>query len=644
MPPTNQLHRHLELIDLLGIGVGGTVGSGIFVLVGQIAAQYAGRACGMSFAIAGAAATLSGACYAELSSRIPAAGSTYVYAYVCLGEWAATVAAACLTLEYGVAGAAVARTWGDKVLLMLLRTTTSSDNHNDDDLQPSATMFSWLWQPGGMINLPAGLISAMSTALLLSGVQESKTVLNWVTLFKMVVVLFMILGGFLLYNGTEIAATTPWAPWGGTGVLRGATTSFFGYLGYDEICCVAGEAKHPARDLPRAVLGTLAIVTVCYILAAQALTGMLPYDQLSATAGFPDAFAVRGYAGMAALTAWGEILSLPVVVLISLLAQPRLTLSMAVDGLLPHRWFASVDASGNLFQGTLVSGAAMTVIATTVPFTYLDDLISAGILLAFSMTNSCLVLLRCQSPLHRPYLLERLLGLYNALCFTTALLWSHTGNTAWHLQRGLAVLSSLATVVCFWYIAWHCPKTAHFGGSILSPGEYARERHITHEGSIRNDSTDTNERATNDDDNDDTEDTFENENENTVSYFATPAVPMLPCLGMAVNWYLIAQLEWSGLALLVLYLSLTTALYLTKCAPHSVGHNQNWSDHHNYETVQTTTLPVSSCHSRINSKASTAAPLRDPCRPYNNDSDDTIAMFPDPAGKRKPTMTRTNSL
>lgn len=215
------LPRHLSVWDLIGIGVGGTVGSGIFVLTGQIASEYSGKACWVSWLIAGISACLSGTCYAELSGRIPVAGSTYVYAYICLGEVSAVVAAACLTLEYGVSGAAVARTWGDKVLHWL-------------QLEGS------IWQPMGVVNVPAFLISLGSTILLLSGVEESKRVMNIVTVAKMLVVSFMVVGGLVLYSPSRVRSQ-PWAPSGAPGVMRGATTSFFGYLGYDEVCCVAGN-------------------------------------------------------------------------------------------------------------------------------------------------------------------------------------------------------------------------------------------------------------------------------------------------------------------------------------------------------------------------------------------------------------------
>jgi APA family basic amino acid/polyamine antiporter len=282
----HQQVRHLSVWDLIGIGVGGTIGSGIFVLTGQIAAQYAGPLTWASFVLAGAAACCSGVCYAELSARIPAAGSTYVYSYVCLGEVAAVVAAACLTLEYAVAGAAVARSWGDKVFDCI-------DKNNYFGLNMD-------WMHGKTVSLPAGLVSAVSTVLLLAGVQESKAATNYITAFKMAIVLFMIVGGFLLFQPKNMSR--PLAPYGVSGVLRGATTSFFGYLGYDEVCCVAGEALRPAQNMPRAVMGTLIIVSISYVLASIALTGMVNYTLISPTSGFPEAFETRGIHWAASLT------------------------------------------------------------------------------------------------------------------------------------------------------------------------------------------------------------------------------------------------------------------------------------------------------------------------------------------------------
>jgi APA family basic amino acid/polyamine antiporter len=421
----------------------------------------------------------------------------------------------------------VARTWGDKVLIWWAR--MAGEEHTP-----------WLMgilQPVEWINIPASLLCIACTSLLLAGVRESKLVTNVVTAVKMLLVGFMIVGGFLLFQPANMGP--PLAPFGTEGVLRGATSSFFGYLGYDEICVVAGEALHPKRDLPRAVLGTLAIVTVCYILAAVALTGMLPYTEISSTSGFPEAFADRDWAWAAQLTAVGEISTLPVVVLISLLAQPRLTFAMAKDGLLPAHIFAPVNEAGetSLWYGTMLSGVVMTLIAAVVPFTYLDDLISCGILVAFSMTNSALIQLRCMpagmAPASLVATLPRTLTVYHALCFLTALAWNKDGrDSSW---TALAVLCTIALVSCLLFILRAYPAIPGFFGGLPT------EDSDCHPGE---------------------------------TYFTTPAVPFVPCLGIAVNWYLIAQLEVTGLVLLALYLASSLVLYRVWGRPnaHVGGH------------------------------------------------------------------------
>lgn len=526
-------HRHLSLLDLLFIGVGGTVGSGLFVLTGQIAAHYSGSSTWISFLLAGAAATTSGLCFAELSGRLPLAGSTYVYAYVCLGELAAVLAAACLTLEYAVSGAAVARSWGDKVQeLYHGYSTVDQDDQVQLPGQDAGSTF---------VNLPAFAVSSGATLLLLAGVHESKAVTNAITAFKMLIVAFMIVGGLVLFQGPNMK---PSAPYGARGVLRGATTSFFGYLGFDEVCCVASEALHPERDMPRAVLGTLVIVTICYVMASLALTGMLPFDEISATSGFPAAFYSRGISWAGTLTAVGEILTLPVVVIISLMAQPRLTYSLAVDGLLPTL-FAKLNDKGNMVGGTAAAGIGMTILATFVPFTYLNDLVSAGILVAFCMTCSCLVMLRCESP--SDHAMEYSLASYNAFCFVSSVLWTH--DLSWlPWQRLWAILSTTTLLLSLVFLTIYCPRTNRFGGTVLSS-----------ETAYALDSSET--------------------------YFQTPLVPYVPCIGIAINWYLIAQLDAWGIFLLVFYLGAAATLYLWKCASGSVGHQFHWSTTPSYQCL-----------------------------------------------------------
>lgn len=267
----------------------------------------------------------------------------------------------------------VARSWGDKVVEWLKVEWSAGD---------------WVetyLAPGFGINPPAAVVSMGATALVFCGVQESKRVTDIFTWTKVALVVFMAVGGLILLKPTNLQPFVP-PEFGASGVIRGATTSFFGYLGFDGICAVAGEAKNPQMNLPRSIMITLVIVTVLYFTAAVALTGMQKYTDISPESGFPEAFEAAGVHWAAQLSAAGEVVTLPVVVLISVTLQPRLQYALAMDGLLPPM-FCEVDQNGNLRKGTIVAGSLMTLIATFVPFEYLDDFVSAGILVAFMVTK-----------------------------------------------------------------------------------------------------------------------------------------------------------------------------------------------------------------------------------------------------------------
>lgn len=366
------LERTLSLADLLAIGIGGTVGSGVFVLTGLIAHEYAGPGVVWSWVIAGFGCAFSALSYAEMASRVPSAGSSYAYVFTTLGELPAVLAAWCLTLEYGLSGAAVARSWGEKVV----------------SWADSVGMEIWApLDPGVGINIFAAALQAATVILLLGGVNIGKNVVNFFTIMKMVLVTFMIIAGLSLFRTSNV---TNWAPMGFSGILRGSTAAFFGYLGYDEVCCLAAEAKDPQNTLPKAVFGTIGTVTVLYSLAALALAGMMNYEDIDENSGFSEAFKDRGWKWAQQIVAVGEIVTLPLVVLISFIAQPRLQYAMAQDGLLP-KLFGEVDSSGNLRNGIIFSGIILTVVALFIPFTYLDGMISAGVLLSFNLTNSALI-------------------------------------------------------------------------------------------------------------------------------------------------------------------------------------------------------------------------------------------------------------
>ena len=212
------LERKMSLFDLLMIGIGGTMGSGVFALAGLIANQYSGPAVVLSFMIAGGSCLFSAASYGELSCRIPSAGSSYAYVYNCMGEYFAVITAWCLTLEYGISAAAVARNWGDKLVIWFMRI-------EGVQLWP-------IFQATGYINVFAGLLQAICVIVLMMGMDISKMTINFFTVFKLVLIAFMILAGFSCFNSANLA---PFEPFGVSGIMKGATSCIFGLLGYDEV-------------------------------------------------------------------------------------------------------------------------------------------------------------------------------------------------------------------------------------------------------------------------------------------------------------------------------------------------------------------------------------------------------------------------
>jgi len=519
--PKTGLDRHLTLFDLVSIGIGGTIGSGLFVLCGLVAHEYAGPSSSISWALSGLAACVSGCCYAEMASRIPAAGSAYAYAFVAMGEWPAFLAALCLSLEYVLAASAVARSWADKVMQYLSQYSES---------YPHSWIHSMLSEPGGTSLSPlAFVIAVVSTWLLLHGVKESKAVTNFITVAKCLVVMFMV-GTALL--DIRLENWVPFTPFGMAGVLRGSTATFFGYLGYDEVCCLAGEAQNPKRNLPIAILLTLVGVTLLYITAALALTGMQSYEDISNVSGFPAAFDGVGRPIAAHIAAWGELLTLPVVVPLTIIGQPRLQYALAQDGLLPN-WFAEIDSNGNLFNGTLVSGVLMVVMATCVEFTNLNDMISAAVLMALNITDTSLILLwHDSSTAHQqPYLAEKFMLIYHIASLVACIALTHFMDT--YLGNVVSVISPLIMLGAVILLVQRCPKAQVFGGR----------------GGASN---------------------------NSGGYFRTPFVPYWPCFGIFVNYYLIAQLELAGIGGFLLLLFVGSLYYFVFAAQHSVGNNGGW--------------------------------------------------------------------
>ena len=616
---SQQPHHHhtntatYTLWDLISVGVGGTVGSGIFVLTGYIANHYAGPATFISFIISGCAALCSGISFAEWSARLPRIeGSTYTYAYVSMGEYAAVLAAACLTLEYGVSGAAVARSWGDKVLEWSASWSwswTSSDETADTAEAGSGvtTTTTTTTSSESFFNPLAGLISLCCVVVLACGVQESKRVTNFFTITKMILVVFMICGGFVLFEPSNMKPLIVPALGATNGIMRGATSSFFGYLGFDEVCCLANEAKNP-NDTPKAILYTLAIVTVVYILGSISLCGMLPYTEISDTSGFPMAFYSRDVQWASHVTAFGEVFTLPVVVLISLLAQPRLCSAMSKDGLLPEIFSRQNPKDGNLFYSNILCGIPMTLLATFVPFSWMDDAISVGILFAFNMTNTALILMRCSSCRNNNsnsggnynkvgagheegeevIAVDEVNGIVSSsypsqslqqrgssslgshlVCYHFAALMagvtSHLDTTTNPTtSRSIQIGASLATLAYAVFLHRKFPSTGSFGDNNSSVK--LSQRRVSSSVNCQDDD----DHNKNDDNNDNDDESrkhrlrrhHNNSNDDDDVVFKVPLCPFLPLVGIYLNWYLISQLEWSGMFLLLIFLIIISGLYL----------------------------------------------------------------------------------
>jgi APA family basic amino acid/polyamine antiporter len=362
--------RVLTLADLVVVGVSGTLGAGLFFLLGRAARTAVGPGVSISFLLAAGVCALVGLSYAEMSSRIPSCGGAYSFAYATLGELAAFLVGWCLSLEYGVASAAIARSWAAYVRHGFSQTASIEvGEHN--------------------ISLLAPLLILVLTLLLASGLREGRYIVGFSTL---------VFGGVLLavfFFGLHLIRPRNWAPflpYGWRSVLTGSASLFFAYVGFDEVATVAEESHAPTRNVPFAMLASLGIVASVCIIASIIVTGIQPYSQLSDTAPFAGAFEYAGSTFFAKIVAIGTVIGLQNTAMIALLAQPRLFMAMSRDGLLPEI-FGELSGSGNTPRAaTILCGVGLAIIALLFPLHSLSDMISAGTLVAYAAV--CLALIR----------------------------------------------------------------------------------------------------------------------------------------------------------------------------------------------------------------------------------------------------------
>jgi APA family basic amino acid/polyamine antiporter len=427
------LKRALSATNLVLLGIGAIIGAGIFVLTGTAAAQFAGPAIVLSFVLAGFGCLFAGLCYAEFASMIPVAGSAYTYGYATLGEFVAWIIGWDLILEYLFAASTVAVGWSGYFTAFMAELGVT--------LPPALTGAPYTVQgthtlvpaqicvdpatggvaidaasravisvadcvtkgfslTNGILNVPAMALIVLISALLVIGIKESARFNNVIVVVKVTIVLLVIGFGFKHVNAENWHPFIPpntgeFGHFGYSGILRGAAVIFFAYIGFDAVSTAAQEAKNPQRDLPKGILGSLAICTILYILMALVMTGVAHYTELSVPHPVYVAIEKAGPAlsWLGFLVNIGAIAGLSSVVLVMLMGQPRIFFSMSRDGLLPPVFSKVHPKFRTPYVSTIITGIVATLIAGFFPIGLLGELVSIGTLLAFVIVCVCLLVL-----------------------------------------------------------------------------------------------------------------------------------------------------------------------------------------------------------------------------------------------------------
>jgi len=382
----SELARTIGLFQLTLFGVGATIGTGIFFVLSQ-AVPVAGPAVIWSFVIAGAVAGLTALCYAELAGAVPVSGSSYSYAYATLGELPAMGVAACLLLEYGVSAAAVAVGWSQYLNELL-------DNLFGVQI-PEA--LSQAPEQGGVINLPAIILVALCTMLLIRGASESAKVNTVMVLIKIAVLIMFVVIGLAGWNSDHLS---DFAPFGITGITSAAGIIFFSYIGLDAVSTAGEEVKDPHRTMPLAILFALAIVTALYMMVTIVAVAAQPTDQFKdQEAGLAAILEqVTGSEWPATVLAAGAIISIFSVTLVVIYGQTRILFAMARDGMLPEIFHRVNPRTLTPVTNTLIVAVAIGLLAGLIPINFLAEMTSIGTLVAFLVVSVGVVILRVREP------------------------------------------------------------------------------------------------------------------------------------------------------------------------------------------------------------------------------------------------------
>ncbi|MBY0511881.1 MAG: amino acid permease [Rhodospirillaceae bacterium] len=406
---TTGMRRTLGPLQLVFIGVGCIIGAGVYVMTGTAAANYAGPAVVLSFAMAGVACALIGLCYAELSSVLPVSGASYTYAYAALGEVIAWGMGWMLMLEFGLAGAALAVGFSGYLQSLLA----------DFGIHVPAALATSLVRaetvPGGVtfitgpsINLLAAASLAVVTAVLIRGIKHSAAVNMFLVVVKVAVLL-----GFVAF-GLSHVNTDNWLPfvpeneggfrYGVPGIFRAASILFFAYLGFEAVATAASEARKPQQDIPIGILGALAVSTVVYAAVALVMTGLVSYRALDVADPIAVAISAIGIPIVALMVKVGALTGLGSVLLVNTYGQSRVCFAMANDGLLPRAFAGIHPRFSTPAFATIVIAAISAIAAALLPITLLADLVSLGTAIVFITVAVSVMWLRTSHPeLPRPF-------------------------------------------------------------------------------------------------------------------------------------------------------------------------------------------------------------------------------------------------
>jgi basic amino acid/polyamine antiporter, APA family len=407
--PEFELRKALGPVDLIVFGIGVIIGTGIFVLTGVAAANFAGPAISLSFVFSGIACALAALCYAEFASTVPVAGSAYTFSYASIGEFFAWIIGWDLILEFTVGAATVSVGWSQYFNRIL-------ESFFGVSLPPAIT--------GEVVNLPAAAIALILTVILVIGIRLSSGFNLTVTTIKLAVVFFFIGLGIFFVNtanwspfvppaggAVESVSTEGGGPsllqyltgaeqqaFGFAGIITAAAIVFFAYIGFDVVATTSEEARNPRRDLPIGILGSLAICTLLYVLVSQIMTGIVPYNELDPEAPMASVFTDIGLGWAAGLVSIGAICGLTSVIMILMLGQSRVAFAMSRDNLLPRYFARAHPRFRTPYRITILTGVVVAIIAAFVDLTRLAELVNIGTLFAFCLVSVGVMILRRTQP------------------------------------------------------------------------------------------------------------------------------------------------------------------------------------------------------------------------------------------------------